>query len=126
MKKEMFKDFPYTFDPDSCRECGGKCCTGMSGNIWVTAQEIAAIADLLGTNQLVIIQEYLNQIGNRWSIRERHIDDQFACIFFDSQGKQCQIYQARPAQCRMFPFWNYFQDHLEELLDECPGVSLKR
>lgn len=127
VQKEILKDFPYTFDPVFCGKCGGNCCTGKSGYIWVTALEITAIANLLETNQIVIIQEYLDQVGNRWSIRERLFGNhQYACTFFDIQNKKCRIYQARPAQCRRFPYWNYFRDHLEALLEECPGVSLKK
>uniref|UniRef100_A0A7S3DS65 Zinc/iron-chelating domain-containing protein n=1 Tax=Entomoneis paludosa TaxID=265537 RepID=A0A7S3DS65_9STRA len=28
-----------------------------------------------------------------------------SCIFLDETTNQCQIYHARPAQCRTYPFW---------------------
>ena len=43
--------FPYAFDPGACAGCGGRCCTGESGNIFVSADEIRAIAALLGMDE---------------------------------------------------------------------------
>ena len=52
MKRLEQNGFPYTFNPESCRDCEGKCCTGKSGKIWVNTIEIESIAATLGVNQI--------------------------------------------------------------------------
>jgi Fe-S-cluster containining protein len=27
------------------------------------------------------------------------------CVFFDAQKRKCSVYEARPLQCRTWPFW---------------------
>jgi Fe-S-cluster containining protein len=120
------KGFLYSFDPAACCDCGGFCCRGRSGNIWVNAGEVAQIAGFLKKSQVDVIGECLIQVDNRLSIKERYADGQYECVFFDALALQCSIYAARPGQCRLFPFWQYYKDRLEELLAECPGVRLER
>ena len=126
MNRICHQGFTYFFDPAACRECEGSCCKGRSGNIWVNAEEIGRIVGFLKSNQVDVIQRYLNPAGNRLSIRERSAGGQFVCIFFDNQEKKCTIYAARPDQCRRFPFWQYYRDRVEQLVDECPGVRLNQ
>ena len=60
--------------------------------------------------------------GYKFSLREKRVGNSHDCIFFDRSANGCGIYQARPQQCRTFPFWDYFKTHIEELQHECPGV----
>jgi len=115
--------FDFCFDPAACRNCGGRCCRGKSGHIWVNAEEMKHIAAYLRTNTVDLVAAYLLRVGNRLSIRERKTDEEFACMFFDEQNSKCTIYEVRPSQCRQFPFWDYFKNHLETLIRECPGVK---
>lgn len=49
-----------------------------------------------------------------------------ACVFFEN-GK-CGVYEARPTQCRTYPFWpeNVSKDDFKESVKtECPGVDEK-
>ena len=39
--------FGYEFDASKCELCGGKCCTGESGYIWISSAEISALAEHL-------------------------------------------------------------------------------
>lgn len=126
MKPISCDDYPYTFDPEACKDCPGRCCTGESGNVWITPVEIETLAALLGINEFDFMQQYLRRVGNRWSLAERVGDEQLICIFFDETTRQCSVYSARPEQCRTFPFWEYFRKHVDELLSECPGVKLTR
>ena len=125
MKKSGLKNFSYSFDLDACKECGGKCCTGLPGNIWVNAEEVKAIAVHLGLNVIDTMGKFLIRIGNRWSLQERYQDGQHVCVFFDLQDKKCKVYPARPCQCRKFPFWSYYRDRVDELISECPGVNME-
>jgi Fe-S-cluster containining protein len=44
------------------------------------------------------------------------------CLFFDGVSRRCSIYEVRPAQCRRFPFWEYFRKYKDEVIRECPGI----
>ncbi|GAB4334310.1 MAG: YkgJ family cysteine cluster protein [Desulfobulbaceae bacterium] len=114
--------FPYSFDPAACSRCPGTCCRGRSGNIWVSSPEIDRIAAYLSISRIELVMTFLRSVDNRFSIRERPGDQQYECVFLDTVARGCTIYPVRPAQCRSFPFWDYFRTRLEELARECPGV----
>ncbi len=123
MLKVVKKDgFSYSFDPNRCKECGGRCCIGESGHIWVTPSEIKMISKVLALKEEEFINRYLVKIRYRYSLKELSFADGFRCIFFDTTSCACTIYSVRPQQCRTFPFWNYFKNRIEEVKKECPGI----
>ena len=69
-------------------------------------------------------KQYVRQIKGRFSLQERVVNGEHFCCFFDPIDGQCTVYQNRPKQCRSFPFWDSSRKDPQELLDECPGVSL--
>ena len=85
-----------------CTACGN-CCTGAPGVVWVTDEEIANIADHLGTSTGEIRLMHTRLYGQRVTLRDYANGD---CTFFDGQTRQCKIYPVRPTQCRTWPFWN--------------------
>ena len=71
--------------------------------MWVNKQEIEAIAALLGHDDLEAFKRrYVRRIGIRTSLKELSGGD---CVFFDNQAHRCTVYEARPRQCRSWPFW---------------------
>lgn len=114
--------FCYAFNPDACSSCGGNCCTGESGNIFVSVTEITAIAKLLEMDEREFRRNYLRKEGYRYSLQERIVKGSYDCAFFDRSRNGCSIYTARPLQCRTFPFWDYFRHRIDELKQECPGI----
>jgi len=117
--------FNYSFDESACASCGGRCCIGESGYIWVNMPEIEAIAKYLNLDIQEFAKEYLIRAKNRYSLKELKVKDLgYACIFFDTDKRMCKIYSVRPKQCRTFPFWGAFKDDVSELVKECPGVIL--
>jgi len=117
------KGFDFRFDPMACENCVGYCCTGESGYTWVSDQEISKIAEFLGQDIDRLVSRYLVRIGRRFCIKEVKIEGGFYCLFFDEKNRRCAIYDVRPAQCRTFPFWEYFRDNPDEAVKECPGVQ---
>lgn len=116
--------FQYSFNPNKCKECGGKCCTGESGYIFVSPKEIVEIAEFLGLDFESFSQNYIKKVGYRYSLLDVTQDHKtYSCIFFEDGI--CQIYPKRPKQCISFPFWDYYKDHFEELSKECIGVVKK-
>ena len=120
IKKEGFN---FSFNPKACEECGGKCCTGESGYIWVTPIEMQKIANLLKISVDELKSNFLIKVGYKFSIKEKELDkNNYACWFFDEKTAMCKIYEARPNQCRTFPFWDFFKNNVEVVKKECPGI----
>jgi len=114
--------YPYGFMPSACMSCQGRCCTGESGYIYVNKNEMERIAAFLEIDVEVFKEQYLFKKGYKYSIKEREVNGEFECIFFDKEANGCTIYQARPIQCRTFPFWEYYKSRVDELKNECPGI----
>lgn len=114
--------FPYAFDALACVSCKGKCCTGESGYIYVNKDEIERIAKYLGMDLGEFVSNYLYKKGYKYSIKELKYEDSHECVFYSRESNGCEIYEARPLQCRTFPFWDYFKTRVDELKLECPGI----
>lgn len=115
--------YEFSFLPSACESCGGACCIGESGYIWISRPEIEAVAEYLQMPVEEFAQNYLIRAKNRYSLREEKVEGMgYACIFFDTQKRLCSIYNVRPKQCRTFPFWEQFKNDTKELTQECPGV----
>lgn len=115
--------FDYSFDPKACSKCGGKCCTGDSGYIWIDESEIESLSKFLELTNQVFKERYLDKFGLRYSIKEVKFKGGYACCFFDQKALNCSIYDYRPKQCKTFPFWDYFKQNFKELERECIGVK---
>ena len=90
-----------------CVQCG-RCCAGPEeGYVYVTREEIDAIARHLGISPEKMRRKFVRRAGLRFSlIEKRGCND---CIFLKaaSEGgaQTCRIYPVRPTQCRSWPFW---------------------
>ncbi len=84
-----------------CTGCGD-CCTGAPGFVWVTNAEIAALAAAIGIDAAEFERRYVRKVGIRKSLKEWSNGD---CVFFHTESRTCQVYEARPRQCRTWPFW---------------------
>jgi len=84
----------------TCTRCG-HCCTGEPGYVWVTDEELAAIAAHRGEPT-----EIARSLYTRWTLRGRTLREKTNgdCIFYDG-AEGCTVYPARPTQCRTWPFW---------------------
>jgi uncharacterized protein len=103
-----------------CTGCGG-CCTGAPGYVWVTKAEIEALAQALGTSVEQFDSRHVRQVGIRKSLIELANGD---CIFFDARLRRCTVYEARPRQCRTWPFWQSnlaSRERWQETCEACPG-----
>lgn len=115
------EDRSYFFDAGlrfSCTQCG-KCCTGEPGIVRATPTEIARIEALTGRSR----SDFADRVSHGYRLKERPGGD---CIFFD---KGCSIYEARPLQCRTYPFWfeNVRSEKAwAETCEACPGIGQGR
>jgi len=103
----------------TCTQCG-KCCTGAPGFVWVTDEEIDALAAARGMKRSEFAAVYTHKTRGKVSLRERPNGD---CIFYDAD-KGCTVYAQRPTQCRTWPFWDSnltTPERWAETEGVCPG-----
>ena len=65
--------------------------------------------------------KYVRRVGARKSLKEFPTGD---CVFFDGQTRKCTVYEARPRQCRTWPFWDSnlkSPDDWKHTCSVCPG-----
>ncbi|MSP26193.1 MAG: YkgJ family cysteine cluster protein [Myxococcales bacterium] len=104
-----------------CTGCGD-CCTGAPGFVWVNSEEVAQLAAQLGVEPAEVERRYVRRVGSRRSLMERTNGD---CIFFDHEARTCSVYEARPTQCRSYPFWDALIETPEAwqaMTGECEGA----
>jgi hypothetical protein len=109
----------------TCTQCGN-CCTGQPGFVWITTEEIVALAKLLELTPEETVEQYCHKVAGRFSLRERrNAQGQYDCIFLRDEPAEragssdnadgnritqtrrvCGVYSARPLQCRTWPFWS--------------------
>ena len=116
--------YPYRFDPTACRTCLGNCCRGSSGYVWITGEELDSLVAALGITPEHFAREYVRRSGSRLALRERVVNGEHLCCLFDHARRVCLVYDARPEQCRTYPFWEQFRGDPEGARYECPGVIL--
>jgi Fe-S-cluster containining protein len=104
----------------TCSQCGD-CCTGAPGFVWVNAEEIAAMAGILGMSVEAFEKRYVRQVGIRKSLTERPNGD---CELLDPKTRRCTAYKGRPRQCRTWPFWESnirTPEAWQQTCEMCPG-----
>ncbi|MEM7629555.1 MAG: YkgJ family cysteine cluster protein [Planctomycetota bacterium] len=100
----------------SCTSCGN-CCSGAPGYVAFTDAEGRAMTQRLGIDIAEFTARYTHLTPEGRSLREVRTPDgvqgrggsSYDCVFLDRQtvpGKAiCSVYEARPEQCRTWPFW---------------------
>jgi hypothetical protein len=91
-----------------CTMCGN-CCTGAPGVVWFDEEEGRAMAKKLGMREADFYRTFARKVGGRWSLNEQQTPQGLDCVFLDREtipGKAiCRVYEARPTQCKTWPFW---------------------
>ena len=103
-----------------CTRCGN-CCRG-AGNVWVSDDEVAALAARLELPRDEFRSEYTRRSGRGVVLRQKRNQD---CVFWsDSAG--CEVYTQRPRQCQSYPFWSgnvHSRDNWQSESRSCPGIG---
>ena len=104
-----------------CTGCG-KCCTGSPGYVYLSKKDIDTLADHFNTSKEEFTKKYTRFVDGTYALLDR--SGSHDCIFL--KNNQCIVYEARPSQCRTFPWW---LGHLrtpkdwEEASKRCEGIN---
>jgi Fe-S-cluster containining protein len=106
-----------------CTVCG-RCCTGGSGFVWVSQEEIDGIATQMGLTSLMFEQVFVWTVRpKKRSLKEYPNGD---CVLLSDQTRRCRVYAERPIQCRTWPFWEQnllTPNTWSAVAATCPGCS---
>lgn len=103
----------------------GRCCLsrGAYGYVYLTLDDRRRLARHLGTRTAAFTRRHCATTDGYVHLKHPEKD----CQFLD--GKRCGVYEARPAQCRTWPFWPEnlnARTWKKEVASFCPGVGKGR
>lgn len=105
----------------TCTGCG-KCCTGSPGYVFLSEQDIEALALRLQLSSVDFLRKYTRLVDGQTALLDKPGSED--CIFL--KDKRCTVYEDRPLQCKTFPWWIH---HLrepsdwEEAAERCEGIN---
>ena len=105
----------------ACRRCGA-CCTGTPGYVWLRGDEAARIASRLGMEYGGFLARCTRPVDDGVSLTE---EADGRCVLFED-GVGCRAYEARPRQCRTWPFWGRIvatPGAWQRESADCPGMN---
>jgi uncharacterized protein len=110
-----------------CTRCS-KCCRHTPGYVFLSEADVDRLIDALEVGRQIFLSRYCRHVQygpvRRISLREKANLD---CMLWDAGG--CSAYEARPLQCRSFPFWGSCLAGLEQWQRQgrqCPGIGAGR
>ena len=109
-----------------CTECG-ECCKfrGEYAYVYLNRHELRELAEHLGLGVRAFRQGYTFRDEDGWTQLKTTSD---GCVFLGKDGR-CGVYEARPTQCRTFPFWRDFVNDgtwSDEVRSLCEGIGRGR
>ncbi|MDR0597548.1 MAG: YkgJ family cysteine cluster protein [Treponema sp.] len=106
----------------SCARCS-ECCRIDPGFVFLRKSDVAMLVYALELRYTEFIKRYCRWVptaggGKRLSLKEK---PNYDCIFW---SKGCALYEARPLQCRAYPFWPSMLASREAWeAASCPGMG---
>ncbi|MBD3236162.1 MAG: YkgJ family cysteine cluster protein [Candidatus Eisenbacteria bacterium] len=104
-----------------CTRCG-RCCRDreVPSYVFLREEDIRTLAEHLGLSRHGLLETHCEPQDDCYVLRNRP----GACVFYDDD-RGCLVYEARPVQCRTWPFWPYNlrRKNWEEAAEFCPGCN---
>lgn len=102
----------------------GNCCTshGEFGFVFLTIDDRRRFAKHLKLSTAAFTRKYCDLKDGVWHLKEDKKNPD--CMFL--ANKRCSVYEARPTQCRTWPFWPEVMNAKswgKEVASFCPGVG---
>lgn len=127
-EKKNVNDSIYSFLKKvdfECKRCSD-CCRHDPGAVFLTENDVKKISKHLNISTRDLLIEYCRglELGERTvtSLKEK---PNYDCIFWNDS---CLIYEARPLQCRTYPFWPFLVESEKRWQEEskrCKGIGSK-
>jgi len=107
-----------------CQGCG-HCCADEPGYVFLSKQDLDNLTKETGTTLDEFINTYCRKVdmGPFYMVTLLEKEN-YDCIFLSDRG--CKVYNARPVQCRTYPFWEDLVESKENWDREaiqCPGMN---
>jgi Fe-S-cluster containining protein len=99
---DEIKEVPW-FDDGlkfKCTGCG-QCCTGSDGYVFLSNLDIRNLSEHLSLPENQFKQKYTRSVNGEYALLDQPKSGD--CIFL--KDNKCSAYEARPVQCRTFPWW---------------------
>eukprot|EP00960_Hanusia_phi_P021445 633820-Hanusia_phi.AAC.1 len=90
--------------PFACTECG-KCCQ-VYGDVWCAPAEVSGLMEYFSMTREEVSSNFGKMEVDGWLLlKDKSFGDSQGCIFLSEDKKTCGIYENRPVQCRVYPFF---------------------
>jgi hypothetical protein len=101
----------------------GKCCVshGEFGFVYLTLEDRQRMAAVLKLTTATFTRRYCKKTDGVFHLKDL---DRPECVFLEK--KRCTVYEARPMQCRTWPFWPEVMNPkawAKDVKAFCPGVG---
>jgi Fe-S-cluster containining protein len=111
----------------SCVRCSS-CCRYESGFVFLSQKDVIVLVKQVRIDYNDFIETYCRWVpsdsGAEWlSLKEKKEAAGYDCVFWEGG---CLVYDARPLQCRTFPFWRSILASpcsWKFAADSCPGIG---
>lgn len=107
-----------------CQRGCVKCCIGSSDTyVYVTEDEIVEIAHELGIDPVLFRGMFTRPYGGGRTLTSTSMGE---CVLLNISTGGCGVYNARPTQCRTYPFWTECVSSKAAWKNEaadCPGIN---
>jgi Fe-S-cluster containining protein len=104
-----------------CTGCG-KCCTGSPGYVFLSDTDIQNLAAHLSLQPAEFARKYTRLAEGQLALIDQGSSGD--CIFL--KEKRCTAYEARPIQCKTFPWWIHLvrsREEWEAAGQHCEGIN---
>ncbi len=118
VKKEIWFEDGLRF---KCTGCG-QCCTGTPGYVYISEPDLHRLAAHHKLSPEEFAAQYTRLEGEYYILQDR--PESYDCVFL--KDNRCSVYEARPTQCRTFPWWAYHlndKQDWEEAAKRCEGIN---
>ena len=103
-----------------CTGCG-KCCTGSPGYVFLSEMDLDRLAEHFQLTPREFAEKYTRLVDGQYALTDQPNTD---CVFL--KDNRCTVYEARPVQCKTFPWWLYNLRDPEDwkhAAERCEGID---
>ena len=108
----------------SCKRCSA-CCGKTPGVVYLSRQDLSLLAEFHKTSEAEFISRYCRWVMYYGGIEVLALFEEknHDCVLWNNG---CSAYEARPVQCRTWPFWSWIvadKESWDDCAKNCPGMN---